>query len=131
MWVPLVHWNRIISLFLKVLWKLIYDVYLILLLINLLRSKKGNVCSSVFFICDKTTSKTQRHGISTMPKNWKFAGGGGGGGWCSELRKLTFLDVGLTWNLRNQKGFFQEGVRSIINQEIWIIHETISQVVSQ
>ena len=128
MWVPLVYWDRIISLFLKVLYRLTYEVYLILLFIKLQRSKEWKFCPLVFFIGGKTTLKTQRHAVSMTPKNWEFRE-------YSEPRKLSIfgrrIDLKLKRSIQTERVFSKRGIQRNINQEISIINETKSQAVLQ
>ena len=58
--------------------------------------------SSIFFFCDKTTSKTQRHAVNMTPKNWEF-------GKCSESWKLSVSVRRSDPILKKPEGFFPGG----------------------
>ena len=80
-----------------------------------------NFADPFFFICDKTTSITQRHAVNMAPENWKLRE------CCAPLR---------LWEFGRRSGPRLEKLeelfsRRITIQKIWIINETLEQVVLQ
>ena len=84
---------------------------MILLFINLQGSNKENF-DHWSFICDKTTSTTQRHVVSMAPKNWKLGG-------CSDPQELSAFELKNAPEIEETgKILSSRGIRKVNNQEI-------------
>ena len=110
-------WNRIISLSLNVLLKLIYEVYWFCCLLICKNQNKANFAWSSFSSMAKLRWQ-QRYaalcgvsGVFWAPKAKRY--------WTFNWPEIE----------RPGKYFFRGGIRRIGNQEFWIINDTIALVV--
>lgn len=99
LWVSLVYRNRIVSIFLKLPCKLIYEVYWFrCLLVCSDRYKENCAYRPSLFVTNV------RHPVSITPENWEFVE-------CAEPRKLSDFRRSIDRNMKKKKrkGFYQEG----------------------
>ena len=107
LWVPLVYRNRIVSIFLKLPWKLIYEVYWFrCLLVCSNRYKENCVYRSSLFVTKL------RHPVSITPENWEF-------GEYAEPRKLSDFRRSIDRNMKKKtvRVFTRRRIRRISNHE--------------